>query len=244
MILMNLREIMSSGLKEMNLAATTEQLKLFEQFTDLMLDWNEKVNLTAILEPEEIVTKHYLDSLVPLLYQEKYKLDFSSILDMGTGGGFPGMPLKILLPEIKVILADSLNKRIAYLNHVIEELGLQNIQAVHGRAEDLGQDPGYRERFSIVFSRAVARLNVLAEYCLPLVQVGGHFVALKGPDLEEELAEGKAAIKALGGKTEGVEVLELPLSHDPRTLVIVKKLESTAKKYPRRAGLPAKKPIE
>lgn len=238
------REIFASGLKELGLEATEKQQSQFEQFTSLMLEWNEKINLTAITEPEDIVIKHYLDSLVPLIYREKYKLDFSKALDMGTGAGFPGMPLKIMLPEVFFTLADSLNKRITYLETVIAELGLHNVEAVHGRAEEMGQDRKHREQYSIVFSRAVAATSVLAEYCLPFVKVGGHFVALKGPGVEEELNAGKRAIKEMGGKTIGVEILELPLSHDPRTLVVIEKQTPTPMKYPRRAGLPAKKPIE
>lgn len=242
--MIDVREIFTSGMRELGLIASGEQWNQFEQLTSLMLEWNEKINLTAITEPDEIVIKHYLDSLVPLIFREKYPLDWSNVLDLGTGAGFPGIPLKIMLPKQQFTLADSLNKRITYLQTVVQELDLKNVEAVHGRAEEMGQDRRFRERYSIVFSRAVAATNVLAEYCLPFVKVGGHFIALKGPEMEEELNAGKKAIKELGGKTVGVEVLELPLIHDPRTVVIIEKIAPTPAKYPRKAGLPAKKPIE
>lgn len=242
--MIDIREIFTAGLRELGLSATEEQFCQFDQFTSLMLEWNEKINLTAITEPEEIMTKHYLDSLVPLVYQEKYHLDLHKAFDLGTGAGFPGMPLKIMRPEAFFTLADSLNKRVNYLQTVIGELGLKNVEAIHGRAEELGQDRSYREQYSVVFSRAVAAAGVLAEYCLPFVKVGGHFVALKGPEIEEELNAGKKAIRELGGRIIGVEVFELPLIRDPRTLVVIEKQASTPAKYPRRAGLPAKKPIE
>lgn len=241
---MEKRELFLSGLKELALTVSDEQLGLFDRFMALLLEWNEKINLTSITEPAEVITKHFLDSLIPLVYQEKYGLDFSSILDMGTGGGFPGVPLKIMLPESFIMLADSLQKRISYLDIVINELGLKKIATVHGRAEEIGQDSEYREQYRTVFSRAVAATNVLAEYCLPIVEVGGFFVALKGPDIEEELNEGKKAIELLGGKVIGMEKLELPIIKDGRSLLFIKKVKPTPTKYPRRAGLPAKSPLK
>lgn len=241
---MERRELFLAGLQELKLTVTDQQVDLFDHFMALMLEWNEKINLTSITEPEEVITKHFIDSLVPLAYQEKYGLDFSSILDMGTGGGFPGVPLKIMLEDSFVMLADSLQKRISYLQIVITELGLKRIETVHGRAEEIGQNTEYREQYRTVFSRAVAATNILAEYCLPIVEVGGCFIALKGPDVEEELNEGKKAIELLGGKIIGVENLELPIIKDRRSLIFIKKVKTTPSKYPRRAGLPAKTPLK
>ncbi|AZR74299.1 16S rRNA methyltransferase G [Anoxybacter fermentans] len=237
------RDILTSGLEELGLIIKPEQIDLFEKFMDLMLDWNEKINLTAITEPYEVITKHFIDSVTPLAYAEKYELDLSSVLDLGTGGGFPGVPLKIIRPKISVLLADSLKKRIKYLELVIKELGLKDISVYHGRAEEMGQDPKFREKFTNVFSRAVAEMNILVEYCLPLVKVGGMFVALKGPDLEDELNQAKRAIKLLGGEIVGVECFDLPLINDSRTLVFIKKVNPTPGKYPRRPGKPKKNPL-
>lgn len=234
---------MISGLKELGLEADQRQLDQFQRFMALMLEWNEKINLTAITDPEEVVTKHFIDSLVPMKFKEKYDLDMSYSLDMGTGGGFPGIPLKIMQPEMKSVLADSLNKRISYLDEAVVDLGLKNVTPLHARAEELGQDLAYREQFSIVFSRAVAAMNILVEYCLPFVKVGGYFVALKGSGFDEELDVAEKAIRTLGGDIVGIENLELPLIHVPRTLVFVKKVKPTPKKYPRRPGKPKRNPL-
>lgn len=239
----NFRSLMVSGLKELDLEISEEQLDQFESFMELMLEWNEKINLTAITDPDEVAIKHFIDSLIPLQYQEKYKLDLSYTMDMGTGGGFPGIPLKIMRPEMHSVLADSLNKRIKYLQVVADELGFSGIQPVHGRAEDLGKDTEYREQFTVVFSRAVAAMNILAEYCLPFVQEGGHFVALKGSNFTDELEEAQKAVRVLGGEIVGIEELELPVIHDPRTLVFVKKVKKTPKIYPRQAGKPKRQPL-
>ncbi len=239
----DIKEIMTSGLKELGINITEEKLVLFERFMELMLEWNEKINLTAITEPEEVLIKHFIDSLVPLCYIEKYGLNLSSSLDLGTGGGFPGVPLKIMHPESRILLADSLKKRITYLDIVIKELGLQNIETLRARAEEMGSNRNYREIFSAVFSRAVAALNILVEYCLPLVKLGGVFVALKGPNLNDELEDAKKAIVLLGGEITGVEQIELPKINDPRTLVFIKKIKTTPNKYPRKPGTPKKSPL-
>ena len=244
MVVMENKELFILGLNELGINITDTQLNRFESFMALLLEWNEKINLTSITAPEEVITKHFIDSLVPLAYRDKYSLDFRAILDMGTGGGFPGMPLKIMLEDSFIMLADSLQKRLNFLQLAIDDLGLKKIQTLHGRAEDIGQDRQHRENFRTVFSRAVANTSVLAEFCLPLVEVGGHFVALKGPEVEEELKEGQKAIEMLGGQVMGLEKMELPIIKDGRSLIFIKKVKPTPAKYPRRAGLPAKSPLK
>lgn len=238
-----IKEILVSGIDELGLAIADEQVNLFTNFMDLMLDWNKKINLTTITEPTEIVIKHFIDSLTPLVFVEKYGLNLSKALDLGTGGGFPGIPLKIMRPEMSLVLVDSLNKRISYLEKVIDQLALTGVLPIHLRAEEMGKNSEYRERFSTVFSRAVAGLNVLLEYSLPLVQVGGIFIALKGPTLTKELKKADRAINLLGGRIIGLEDIELPKLKDQRTLVFIRKERSTPKKYPRKPGLPKKDPL-
>lgn len=213
----------------------------FEKYLQLLLEWNNKMNLTAITDPDEIVIKHFIDSIV-LVPHLKKKTNIS-ILDVGTGAGFPGIPLKILLPEINVVLLDSLNKRVSFLQTVIDELGLQGISAVHGRAEDFGRQPRFRESYDIVVSRAVARLSVLAELCLPFVKMGGSFVSYKGAKVDEELKEAKNAIKLLGGGEFNQIEVNLPGLDDKRALVFIEKNHRTPDKYPRKAGMPEKKPL-
>lgn len=238
-----IKEILVSGIKELGIDVTDQQVVLFTKFMDLMLEWNKKINLTAITEPTEIVVKHFLDSLVPLIYGERYACDLSYSLDLGTGGGFPGIPLKIMYPEMNIILVDSLKKRINYLEEVIKKLALKKITALHMRAEVMGKDVEYREHFTTVFSRAVASLNILSEYCLPLVKPGGMFIALKGPTLAQEVKASKKAINLLGGRISAFEEIELPMLKDPRTLLFIKKEKPTPQKFPRKPGLPKKNPI-
>ena len=239
----NNRETLQKGIEELNLTADNKQLNLFMDFMDLMLDWNKKINLTAITEPYEVITKHFIDSLTPLKYIEKYNLELNKVLDLGTGGGFPGIPLKIMVSDMNLLLADSLKKRVIYLQEVCHKLGFEDVEAYHRRAEQMGQNNEYREQFDTVFSRAVAEMNILVEYCLPMVKVGGIFVALKGPALDEELEDTNKAIQLLGGKILGVENFDLPLLEEERTLVFIKKVKETPNKYPRRPGMPKKRPI-
>ena len=204
----------------------------------LLLEWNEKINLTTIVEPEQIIVKHFLDSLTI----KKYIEDEKNIIDVGTGAGFPGMPLAIEKNN-NVTLLDSLNKRINFLNDVKEKIGLENVVTVHSRAEDAAKDKKYRECFDYAVSRAVAPMNVLLEYLLPFVKVGGKVICMKGPNVKEEMDNSEKVAKILGGKIEKVEELEIPEIDMKRTVVIVKKIEKTSSKYPRKAGTPSKEPL-
>ena len=199
------------------------------------------MNLTAITDPEEAVVKHFVDSLTLLKALEIKKN--AKVIDVGTGAGFPGIPLKIMRPDIELTLLDSLNKRVKFLNEVIAKLGLKGITAIHGRAEDYAKQGEYREQFDFVVSRAVANLASLSEYCLPYVKAGGFFVPYKSGSIDEELAEAEKAVSVLGGKIKQVQRFTLPESDIERTLVVVEKVKATPKKYPRKAGLPAKEPI-
>ena len=218
---------------------TESQKEQFEKYKDLLLEWNEKINLTAITDEDEIILKHFIDSMTILKYIEKD----STIVDVGTGAGFPGIPVKIANPNINVTLVDSLNKRLLFLNDVISKLDLKQIKTVHSRAEEFGQNKIYREKFDIATSRAVANLSVLVEYLIPLVKVGGKCICMKGSDIEEELKDSKEAIKILGGQIEKVEEFTLPESDIKRNIIIIKKVKQTPNKYPRKPGVPSKNPL-
>lgn len=206
------------------------RVKQFEKYQDLLLEWNEKINLTTITEENDIITKHFIDSLTCL----KYINSQDKIIDIGTGAGFPGIPIKIVLPETKITLLDSLNKRIVYLNDVIEKTELTNIEAIHGRAEEFGMKPEYREKYDVVTARAVANLKVLAEYCVPFVKPGGTFICMKGSEYKDEVNEAKAHIGDLGGEIEKIEEIILPESDIKHTIIIIKKIKYTPKAFPRR----------
>lgn len=226
-------------LKKLDIVLSEEQILQFEKYFDMLIEKNKVMNLTAITEFDEVIEKHFLDSInlirVIDLRAEK------RIIDLGTGAGFPGIPLKIAFPNLHIVLADSLNKRIKFLKEVIDELSLENIEAVHGRAEDLAQKQEYREKFDYCVSRAVANLSTLSEYCLPFVKMGGQFISYKSGECEDELNSSKNAIKLLGGKIVNVEKFELGDSN--RSFVVINKNVSTPKKYPRKAGLPSKSPL-
>ncbi len=227
------------GDKGIDLSET--QIRQFDAYYHLLVEWNEKMNLTAITEEQEVYTKHFYDSV-----SAAFSFPFASIqtaADIGGGAGFPSIPLKICFPHVRFTVIDSLNKRMNFLAHVCNELGLENFSPVHARAEEAGQDKQLRESFDLVTARAVARLNVLAEYCLPFARVGGHFVAMKGAGGSLELQEAKKAIKVLGGKTEKVNTFELPDEAGERNIIVIHKEGATPKAYPRKPGVPAKKPL-
>jgi 16S rRNA (guanine527-N7)-methyltransferase len=217
------------------------QMEQFDKYFQLLVEWNEKVNLTAITEKEEVYEKHFFDSLAASFFFDFSKVE--NLIDIGAGAGFPSLPIKILFPHLKITIIDSLRKRIIFLEHLMDSIGLSNVVCLHGRAEDFGMMAEYREQFDIATARAVARLNVLAEYCIPFVKVGGYFLALKGSDGPQEWKEAHKAIKALGANEFQIDTLHLPTDEAERTIIQIQKQSSTPKKYPRKAGTPAKKPI-
>lgn len=222
---------------EININLDDEKKEKFYYYMNLLIEWNEKINLTAITEPDEIILKHFIDSLTI----EKYIKDNAVIADIGTGAGFPGIPLNIVNSDSKYVLVDSLNKRINFLNEVIEKLELNNIQTIHSRVEDFAKNN--REKFDIATSRAVAQLNILLEYLLPLVKIGGICICMKGANIKEEIENSKNALEILGGKIEKIEEITLPGSDIKRNIIIVKKVKNTPNKYPRKAGIPSKEPL-
>ena len=224
---------------QLQIKLNEKQKEQFYNYMKLLIEWNEKINLTAIVDPKEIVLKHFVDSLTI----SKYIKENRYIADVGTGAGFPGIPLKILRADIKVVLVDSLNKRIKFLDEVINKLELTNIKTIHSRAEEFGQNKEYREKFDIVTSRAVANLATLSEYLLPLAKIEGKCLCMKGPDIEEEIKNGENAIEILGGTIENVYQFNLPQSDIKRTIIEIEKIKSTNPKYPRKAGTPAKEPL-
>lgn len=231
---------MQKAAESYGLDLTEKQQGQFQRYYELLMEWNGKINLTAITEPREVAVKHMLDSLAG--WDEKRMSGDAGIIDVGTGAGFPGIPLKIFQPKLRLTLLDSLNKRIRFLQIVVEELGLQDVICVHGRAEEAARKE-FREGFDIAVSRAVARLPVLAEYCLPFVRVGGAFLAWKGMQYQEEAEEAKKAVALLGGS--GIEItrVHLPGMEDVRAILRVPKAKPTPKAYPRKAGMPVKKPL-
>ena len=226
-------------LNEFNIEISDNQLEKFDKYMRLLLEWNEKINLTAIVEPDEVKIKHFLDSLTVL----KYIHDDDKVIDIGTGAGFPGIPLKIMKPDAKITLLDSLNKRINFLNIVIEELGLKNIETIHGRAEEFARNKMYREKYDVAVSRAVANLSTLTEYMLPFVKVGGKCICMKGANVKEEVDKAKNAIQELGGKIEKIDNFYLSNNDNERNIIIIKKIKETKSKYPRKAGMPSKEPL-
>ena len=223
-----------------NIKFTDEQLQQFNLFYNLVIDWNKKFNLTAITEPKDFAIKHIIDS-ISIWNDEKFD-KVETVIDVGTGAGFPGIPLKIYKPAIKLTLLDSLTKRVKFLTTVIDEIKLKNTLAIHSRAEDAAHNVDLRESFDLAVSRAVAKLNILAEYCIPFVKKGGYFAALKGSNIEEELRDSSSAVKTLGGNKIEIYNIKLPTG-DPRNLIYIKKLADCPKKFPRKAGTPEKKPL-
>ncbi len=218
-----------------------EQVEAFTVYNALLVSWNEKINLTAITDPQEVAVKHVIDSLS--CYDAAVFPAGCAVVDVGTGAGFPGLPLKIYRPDIRLTLLDSLNKRLVFLGEVVGRLGLSGVELVHARAEEAGRRKDRRERYGVATSRAVARLNALAELCLPLVAVGGCFVALKGAQYQEEIDEARRAVTLLGGRIETVKKVRLPGLDDSRAVIYVRKEKPTPPPYPRRPGIPEKKPL-
>ena len=225
--------------KKINIDITDEQLEKFYRYMELLLEWNEKINLTAITEVDEVILKHFIDSMTVL----KYLTDDESIIDVGTGAGFPGIPIAIMEQRKKITLLDSLNKRINFLNEVCNELKIENVKTYHGRAEDFGHNKEQREKYDISISRAVANMTTLVEYLLPFIKVGGRCICMKGNEIEEELEQAKFAIKELGGKIEKVEKFNLPNSDMERNVIVIRKIKETPNRYPRKAGMPSKMPL-
>lgn len=228
-------------LEKWEIPFSKEQQEQLITYYEMLVEKNKVMNLTAITEFEEVLDKHFLDSISLAQYVDLTKP--VSVIDLGTGAGFPGMPIKIMFPDLKITLADSLNKRILFLDEVISELGLTDIQTVHARAEDLAHDPNYREQYDYCVSRAVANLSSLSEYCLPFVRIGGSFISYKSGEIEEELAAAKKAIFLLGGQFDRVIPFQLEGTDLNRSFVVIRKEKKTAKTYPRKSGMPTKKPL-
>lgn len=226
--------------EEMGVLLSDGQIQQFQRYYELLIEWNSFMNLTAITDFEEVLKKHFLDSISIVKSADINTVQ--TLIDIGTGAGFPGIPLKISFPHLNVVLLDSLGKRVKFLNRVIEELSLKDIEAVHGRAEDFARDPKYREKFDLVVSRAVANLSSLCEYCIPYTKQNGMFISYKSGNIEEELQTAHRAVEALGGKLETVCRFSL-LDVGERSLIAIKKIKCTPKKYPRKAGVPSREPI-
>lgn len=233
------------GLEQLSITLSGEQKQQFLTYYEYLVEKNKVMNLTAITEYEEVITKHFLDSLAVVKTScfKPEKLAGKRLIDIGTGAGFPGIPLKIAFPELEILLLDSLNKRINFLNEVTEMLGLTKINTVHGRAEDYAKQKGYRESFDFCVSRAVANLSTLSEYCIPFVKQGGCFISYKSGSVDQELIQAEKAIKILGGQREEVVRFSLADTDMDRSFVVIHKAKPTPKKYPRKAGLPSKEPL-
>lgn len=237
-----MNNVLTEKVKELSIVLNDKQIQQFEQYYNILVEWNKVMNLTAITEYEEVVEKHFLDSLTIVYAINMEKIE--TLIDVGTGAGFPGIPLKIAFPHLKVTLLDSLNKRINFLNEVIDLLELDDIKAIHGRAEDYAKQAEYREQYDICVSRAVANLATLSEYCLPYVKVDGLFVPYKSGEIDEELKSSEKAVSILGGKVEEVVKFQLPGTDIGRSFVKIHKIKETKKKYPRKAGMPTKEPLK
>lgn len=234
------KELMCFYGKQLDIVFDDLQLNRFFDYMNLLLEWNQKINLTAIVQPEDIVLKHFIDSLTISKFIDKD----ASIADVGTGAGFPGIALKIYRPDLKVTLVDSLNKRINFLNEVISNLDLKDIYTVHSRVEDFGRDKVYRNHFDYATARAVANLSVLSEYLIPIVSVGGKCICMKGSNINDELDCGTNAVNVLGGTIDDVFEFVLPESDISRNIIVINKIKETPSKYPRKAGVPAKEPLK
>lgn len=242
MNILDSRDILFEGLKELGIEGTEDKLERFVAFKDIMLEWNENINLTAITEEKEVYIKHFLDSATCVA--SGYIKEGMKVIDVGTGAGFPGVPVKILMGGVDITLLDSLNKRINYLKDAVTKLNLKGVELVHGRAEEAGADKLYREKYDIVLSRAVASMDVLCEYCLPFARVGGYFLCQKGPDIKEELQEAERALEVLGGEIAEIKQYSLPFSDITHNIIVIKKVVQTPTKYPRKPGKPSANPLK
>lgn len=232
-------EIFKKRLEERKLSVGEEKLSSFEIYANELKDWNTRINLTAITDDLSIIDKHFIDSLLPLKF-----MTFGqgiSVADVGTGGGFPGIPLKICRPDIHLTLIESIGKKANFLKHIIDKLNLENSQVINDRAELIGNNPEHREKYDLVVARCVARLPILCEYCIPLAKVGGEFISYKGQEAETELKEANSAIEKLGGKVDSIEYDDTYT--DRRALIFINKVKNTPKQYPRQSGKPSKKPL-
>ena len=230
-----------AGLKELNLILSENQINQFMTYYEMLIEKNKVMNLTAITEYEEVIEKHFLDSLSLCKH---FQLDKNlSVLDLGTGAGFPGIPLKLAFPDLEMTLVDSLNKRVFFLQEVISSLNINNIRVIHSRAEEIGKNNKYREKYDLCVSRAVANLASLSEYCLPFVKPGGFFISYKSGNIEDELLASEKAISVLGGSLKEVLKFQLPNTEISRSFVMIEKIKHTPKNYPRKAGTPSKEPI-
>ncbi|GKX30311.1 ribosomal RNA small subunit methyltransferase G [Vallitalea longa] len=233
--------LLIEGAEKLGYKLTDIQVKQFNKYYEMLIKWNKKINLTSIIDEQEVILKHFLDSIA---IKEVIDLNIcNSLIDLGTGAGFPGIPLKIVFPNLKVTLVDSLNKRINFLLEVIDELSLEDIQCIHSRAEDLGNTDLYREQFDLCVSRAVADLSILSEYCIPFVRHGGYFISYKSNKSQEEIYSSKGAMEKLGACLEKIKNVEVPFLDIERTFVVIKKVKNTPNKYPRKAGKPKKSPL-
>ena len=228
-------------LETLGIRLTDVQKRQFDRYYELLIEWNRVMNLTGITEYDEVNLKHFTDSLT--IVRIKNMRNVNTLIDVGTGAGFPGIPIKIVFPHIKSVLLDSLSKRLKFLNEVIEKLGLSCIETVHGRAEDYARQSMYRDSFDLCVSRAVANLSTLSEYCLPFVNIGGSFISYKGSDADVEIEQASRAVYVLGGKIVRIDKFNLPCTDMKRVLVDIGKIRSTPSKYPRKAGVPSKDPI-
>lgn len=233
---------LEKALNELGIQYTENMISQFEGYRNGVIEWNEKVNLTAITDPQEFVVKHFIDSVLCVGFDE-YKAA-KKVIDVGTGAGFPGIPLAILSDDKEFTLMDSLNKRLKIIDELSEGIGLTNVQTVHARAEELARNKAHREKYDICVSRAVANLTTLSEYCLPFIKVGGYLLAYKGPDAEAELADAKKAISILGGQVEKMEKAQLDDFGLDHRIIFIKKVKNTPAKYPRKAGTPSKEPLK
>lgn len=234
------KEKMINFSKKIDIEIEEEQLKKYFKYMNLLLEWNKKINLTAITELDDIILKHFIDSMTVL----KHIKECRRLVDVGTGAGFPGIPIAIMRPDLQITLLDSLNKRIIFLDEVVKELDLKNIKTVHGRAEDFGQNMINREKYDIAVSRAVANMTTLSEYMIPLIKVGGKCIFMKGSEIDKELEDARFAIKELGGKIINIDNFKLPDTDMERNVISIEKVKETPKIYPRKSGLPSKQPLK